>query len=195
MLTPSNGSRTLRKPAGQSHPERSEYMDGSQQDVSVVILRTASAVFKGKLQTPSRIRLSGYMNGPSPTVDLTEASMKSGPRSKEQAVGPLSIPKVAVTYVFLSEEEDTEACSRYEREAMEGRVSDEPYFLLLGPGVDVSARIFGGTHAVVRARSSFTSLDGPTLHDKLLGPKARNPQTMVVNVKEVECCFPVGQAE
>jgi hypothetical protein len=170
-------------------------MDESQQDASIVVLRTASAIFKGKLQTPSRIRLSGYMNGPSPTVDLTEASMRTGPRSKEEVVGALAIPKAAVTYVFLSEEADTEACSRYEREAMEGRLSDEPYFLLLGPGIDVSARVFGGTHAVVRPRSPFTSLDGPTLHDKLLGTKPRSPQTMVVNVKQVECCFPVGQAD
>lgn len=170
-------------------------MDGSQQDASIVVVRTASALFKGKLQTPSRIRLSGYMNAPSPTVDLTEASVKTSLRSKEQAIGSLTIPKAAVTYVFLSEEEDTEAYSRYEREAMEGRLSDEPYFLLLGPGIDVSARVFGGTHALVRPRSSFASLDEPTLHDTLLGTKARNPQTMVVNVKQVECCFGVGQAD
>jgi hypothetical protein len=170
-------------------------MDVAQQDVSIVFVRTASAVFKGKLQTPSQIRLSGYMNGPSPTLDLVEASMKAGPRGKEQPIGTLSIPKPAVTYVFLSEEEDNEAYGRYEREAMEGRLSDQPYFLLMGPGVDVSARVFGGTHAVMRPRSSFTSLDEPTLHDRLLGTKARKPRTMVVNVKQVECCFPFGQPE
>jgi hypothetical protein len=170
-------------------------MDGSQQDVSIVFVRTASAVFRGTLQTPSRIRLSGYMNGPSPTVDIAEATMKTGPRTKEQPIGTLSIPKPAVTYIFLSEEEDREAYSSYEREAMEGRLSDEPYFLLLGPGVDVCARVFGGTHAVVRPRSSFASLDDPTLHDKLLGTKARKPRTMVVNVKQVECCFPFGQTD
>lgn len=159
-----------------------------------VVLRTESALFRGKLQTPPRIRISGYLNGPASTVDLTEATMKSGPRSAPNRVGNLTIPKHAVLYIFASKEEEGEgAYLRYEREAMEGRLSEEPYFMLLGEGVDVSARIFGGTHALVKPGASFTSLDGATVHDRLLGSKARKPQTMVINVKPVECCYPVGE--
>ncbi len=170
-------------------------MNGPELNASMVVLRTPSAVFTGTLQTPSRIRLSGYMNGPSPTADLIEAGMKTSPRAKERPVGAISIPKAAIIYVFLSGQQDTEECSTYEREAMEGRLSEEPYFLLLGSGVDVTARIFGGAHAIVRPRSTFTSVDETVLHDKILGPKAREPKTMIVNVKEVECCYPVGQPE
>ena len=166
------------------------------QRASTVVLRTVSALFEGKLQASSRLRLPGYMNGPSHTVDLADATVKDGPRSKVRDIGCVSIPKGAVLYVFLREEDERAGpSSRYEREAMEGRLSDEPYLLRLGPGVDVSGRIFGGSHSVVRPRASFTGLEEAVIHDKILGPKARKPGTIMVNVERAECCYEVGQTD
>ena len=136
------------------------------------------------------------MNGPSHTVDLAEATVKDGPRGKVREIGCVQVPKRAVLYVFVSGEgERADPSSRYEREAMEGRLSDEPYVLRLGARVDVSGRIYGGSHSVVRPRALFTSLDEATLHDKILGPKAREPRTIMVNVERTECCYPLGQTD